>query len=512
MAVVRFGPEAPRPRPHILVVEDDRYVRDFCRLLLHQDYNVATVAHGQEAIAALSHNNYDLVLTDLHMPVVNGIDLIRHIRQHHPDTDTVVITAHATVDTAREALKLGALDYLAKPIESESLERTVRTSLELRRVRQEKEQLSDMVFMYQFSQSIAASLDQETQTRLIIDFLWKRYAPASLALSLLGPSGRSLRLLATRPDQASDADEEIEIASAYDDHALLQAHTELTGIDPQIEDNHVVGIVLRSHDRPVGCLHLTRTLDQPHFDAGERRLLRIFASQVAASLDNARLYQALIDQNRQTIEALAEAIEARDTYTSGHSRRVTRYAVRLAQALGMDARQCELIHYASLLHDIGKIGIRDDVLLKPGPLSDDEFNVMKAHPEIGVKIIERVRGLQATLPIIKAHHERIDGGGYPYGLAGKTIPLEARILSIADAFEAMTSNRAYRPAMPVEDALTVLEAGRGNKWDVGLVDRFITLIRQEGVLLDSAAPTRLEQAAINNTPAPRKSYIGDVRD
>jgi response regulator RpfG family c-di-GMP phosphodiesterase len=512
MAVVQFGPEARRPRPHILVVEDDRHIRDFCRLLLDQEYNVATVTHGQEAVTALNQTSYDLVLTDLHMPVMSGIDLIHHIRRHHPDTDTVVITAHATVDTAREALKLGALDYLSKPIESESLERTIRTSLELRRVRREKEQLSDLVFMYQFSQSIAATLDPETQTRLIVDFLWKRYAPAHLALSLLEPHGRRLRLLAIRPDLSEQVTDEVTVASSYDDHALVHAHTVLSGADPLKEDSHAFGIVLRSHDRPVGCLHLIRTGDQPPFDAGERRVLGIFTSQIAASLDNARLYQALIDQNRQTIEALAGAIEARDTYTSGHSRRVTHYAVRLAQALDLNDRQCELIHYASLLHDIGKIGIRDYVLLKPGPLSEEEFAVMRDHPEIGVKIIERVSGLHETLPIIRAHHERIDGSGYPYGLAGQDIPFAARILSIADAFEAMTSNRAYRPAMPINEALAILEAGRGTKWDTELVNCFITLIRQEGALTDAEARLEVDPLLPRPNRKHRSQYVSDVRD
>jgi putative nucleotidyltransferase with HDIG domain len=276
------------------------------------------------------------------------------------------------------------------------------------------------------------------------------------------------------------------------------------------EESLFAGALLRSHDTSIGYLHMARRAEQPPFDAGERRLLGIFATQVAASLDNARLYQALKDQNRQTIEALTEAIEARDAYTYGHSRQVTRYAVRLAQDVGLPQERIELMDYAGLLHDVGKIGIRDYVLLKPGALSEEEFAVMKRHPAIGVKIIERVQGLRATLPIIEGHHERVDGKGYPHGLKHEEIPIEARILAIADAFEAMTADRAYRPAMETERALGILLDGRGTHWDPALVDCFVGLIRSEGDQLKLSAKA-LRQALvplIKGQPLP----VADVRD
>lgn len=512
MADLLLDPTLARSRARLLVVEDDQHIRDFCRLLLRQQYDVTTAENGRVAVDILAAQPIDLVLTDLQMPLMGGMELLQHIRQNHPDVDTIILTAHATVETARQALKLGALDYLPKPVETENLERTVRTCLELRRVRQEKERLSDLVLMYQFSQLIATSLDVENQVDQIIEFLWRRFAPESLAISLIFPDEQKLRLLAARSNDGwEEQARQVEFDPSGDDAQLMLTHMQLLGNPTTTSEALLAGEVLRTHDRAIGYMHIERRPEQPPFDVIERRLLGIFASQVAASIDNARLYQAVKDQNRQTIEALAEAIEARDSYTYGHSRQVTRYAVRLAEELGLAHDRVELIQYAGLLHDVGKIGIRDYVLLKPGPLSPEEFAIMKRHPRIGVKIIERVRGLRETLPIIESHHERYDGTGYPAGLAGERIPLEARILAIADSFEAMTADRAYRPAMDTERALQILLKGRGTHWDSQMVDAFVALVRREGDALKIGG--RVRQATVPLMPPQDHAVaVGDVRD
>ncbi|HMQ35456.1 MAG TPA: response regulator [Chloroflexaceae bacterium] len=484
MADTLLGSPPQAARARILVVEDDANIRTFCQRLLRLTYEVEVAEHGAAALEALRERAFDLVITDLQMPVLGGIELLEQIRQHYAECDALVLTAYATVETAREALKLGALDYIEKPVEAENLQRTVRACLELRRMRQEKERLSDLVFMYQFSQAIATSLDIDTQVEQIVEFLWQRYAPESLALSMLLDEDAQLVLLAARTQAGWEEEGRAEpLGPECAPEELLQAHLRVAGGSGADDEARFAGVVLRSHDRPVGYLHLARRPEQPPFDAGERRLLGIFAGQVAASLDNAQLHQALKDQHRQTIEALAEAIDARDAHTYGHSRQVTRYAVRLAEVAGLPPERVALLDYAGLLHDVGKIGIRDYILLKPGGLSDEEFAIMRRHPQIGVKIIERVRGLRRTLPIIEAHHERWDGKGYPHGLAGEAIPLEARILAIADSFEAMTADRAYRPAMAAEEALAILLRGRGTAWDADLVELFVELIRREGEAL-----------------------------
>ncbi len=472
-------------RSRILVVEDEKMVRDFCRLLLRSRYNVATAENGRVAADMLLQETFDLALIDLQMPEMDGLSLLRHIRERHTDVDTIILTAHGTVDTAREALKLGALDYLSKPVDTENLERTVRIALELRRMRQEKERLSDLVVMYQFSQAIASSLDMTTQVDQISEFLQQRFAPETLAISLHNPEIQELNLLRLYKSRRNSAirQDPVPLAPECDDETMLKAHMKLVDGPGADKPTLFAGVVLRTQDQPIGYLHMARRNDQPDFDASERKLLSVIASQIAASLDNARLHQQMKDQHWQIIEALTEAIDARDAYTFGHSKQVTRYAVRLAEAIGLPPQRIELLRYAALLHDIGKIGIRDHILLKPGPLDDDEFAIMKEHPTIGGRILKKVRTFRDAIQIVEGHHERFDGKGYPNGLTGEQLLIETRILSIADAFEALTADRAYRPAMEDEKALQILQDGRGKSWDADLVDTFIQLIRAEGATL-----------------------------
>ncbi len=467
----------------ILVVEDTADVRDLCtRLLRYNGYTVSMAENGRVALDMLRQEDYDLVLTDLHMPEMNGMELLQSLHQHQIDVDKLVFTAFAEVETAKQALKLGAFDYLTKPVDANDLERTVHTCLAMRRIRQEKERLSELVVMYQFSQAIAHSLDIETQAAHIVEFLWQRFAPEALSLSLFYPVDKQVRLLIYKTRQ-NIPPRRYTLALNLDGnlYALAQAHMQLIGHEIEINQQlPTISTVLHSQDRPVGFLHLMRAAHQPAFDANEQKLLGVFASQIAASLDNARLYQQLRLQNLETIAALAAAIDARDPYTLGHSEQVTQYAVRLAETLGLSAAQIELIRYAGLLHDIGKIGIRDHILLKSTHLSAEEFERMRQHPLIGANIIRNIRALRPVLPIIEGHHEQVNGHGYPHGLTGAQISIETRILAIADAFDAMTSHRAYRAAMETEEALAILQRGKGQKWDGHLVDAFVAMIRAEG--------------------------------
>lgn len=484
--------------PRLLVVEDDTMVRDFCRRVLRMHgYAVTTVENGRIALTALQQDRFDIVLTDLQMPEMSGLQLLEYLRQHYPDTDSIAFTAYATVDTARDALKLGAFDYLTKPVSVEDLERTVRKCVELRAIRKEKERLSELVAMYEFSQTIASSLDTDTQIGQIIKLLVQRFAPRTVSLSLVYRDGPSLVLLGKHEVTPTALSVDLVAGSERTDQTLIEAHAALVGASSSDERAGALAeTVLRTNDRPVGVLRLTRRPEQPEFGTDERRLLAVFASQIAASLDNARLYEQLKEQHLQTVTALANAIEARDPYTRGHSEQVMRYAVRMMEVLGATPDKVELMRYAGLLHDIGKIGIRDHVLLKAGSLSDEEYIAMKGHPVIGASIVEGIRSLREALPIIRSHHERIDGRGYPEGLLGDAISLEARVLAVADAFEAMTSDRAYRKGMPVEIALQTLVNGRGVQWDAGLVDTFVTLIQREINVLRIAPEDRAVQQPV----------------
>jgi putative two-component system response regulator len=176
--------------------------------------------------------------------------------------------------------------------------------------------------------------------------------------------------------------------------------------------------------------------------------------------------------------ALARAVEARDRYTIYHAERVGRYAQAIGAAHGLDAEDGQLLYQGGVLHDLGKIAIPDAILLKPGPLTADEFAAMRTHSIEGERICLSLRSLVHYLPIIRHHHERVDGAGYPDRLVGRAIPLGARIVAIADAWDAMVSDRPYRAGLDPEEALRRLRAGSGKQWDAALVHTFLALLDQ----------------------------------
>src|SRR5438132_5921270 len=178
------------------------------------------------------------------------------------------------------------------------------------------------------------------------------------------------------------------------------------------------------------------------------------------------------------LPVLSRAIEARDPYTRGHSARVTAIAEAIARRLGWDQERLALLHVGGPLHDIGKLGISDEVLAKPGRLDEHELAQIREHPKLGARILLRVAALRGALPYVLYHHERWDGNGYPTGRAGEQIPLEARVLAVADAFDAMTSDRPYRPALSLDEALAEVERCSGTQFDPEIVRIFLDLFSE----------------------------------
>ncbi|MBN1461249.1 MAG: HD-GYP domain-containing protein [Armatimonadetes bacterium] len=189
-----------------------------------------------------------------------------------------------------------------------------------------------------------------------------------------------------------------------------------------------------------------------------------------------KMYTDMREVHIETVRALTSAIDASDPFTRGHSDRVLEYATAIARRMGLPERLVETIQYASLLHDIGKIAIQHDVLLKPGALDDKEWETMKSHPQTGARIVEDLRFLKGAYEVVLHHHERYDGSGYPDGLAGEQIPLEARIVNVADAFDAMLSNRPYRRALSLASAISELRKGSGSQFDPDVARVFVELV------------------------------------
>jgi PAS domain S-box-containing protein/putative nucleotidyltransferase with HDIG domain len=208
-------------------------------------------------------------------------------------------------------------------------------------------------------------------------------------------------------------------------------------------------------------------------------LLRSIASAVSVAIENSRLYDEVKKLFIKTIEALAYAVEAKDVYTKGHSMRVSQYAALIGEYIGLSREKIEQLRIAGILHDVGKIGTSDAILLKAGKLTDEEYKVIKSHPEISRKILMPIDLPEEILEAVSKHHERYDGKGYPYGLKGEEIPIEAAILGVADAFDAMTSDRSYRKGMNVEEAINELLKYKGTQFHPEVVDAFISLYMNE---------------------------------
>jgi response regulator RpfG family c-di-GMP phosphodiesterase len=338
------GPSPSEQR--VLVVEDDRQARRVLQdFFLSGGWQCRTAENGREGLEAFQAERPTLTVTDVHMPVMDGVTFLKRARAIDPDAAILVLTGVGEIETAVETLKQGAADFLVKPVNLEELLIAADRALERRQLLIERRE-------YQ---------------------------------------------------------------------ALL-----------------------------------------------ERRVAE-------ATRDLAAMLQELEETYRSTLEALGSAIDTRDLGTQAHSRRVRGYSLAIARAHGVPDGDLRGIEHGVLLHDIGKIGIPDGILLKPGPLTPDEWKVMRGHPEIGRQLLEKIPFLKGAIPVVYHHHERWDGTGYPLGLRGEAIPLGARVFAVADAFDAMTFDRPYSRAIPLEAARAEIQRSAGTHFDPAVVRSFMTV-------------------------------------
>ncbi len=238
----------------------------------------------------------------------------------------------------------------------------------------------------------------------------------------------------------------------------------------------ILAVPLRARGRRVGVLQLLNPIDKESFDLEDLERMRLFAAPLGPAIDNARLYTALKSLYLDTVTALAEAVEKRDPYTGGHVRRVVLYSVLLGHEMGLDYADLDRLRIASTLHDVGKIAVPDEVLRKPAPLDDNEYSIMKRHTIDGAEILSRIPELRDILPGVRSHHERLDGEGYPDGLREEEIPLNARIIAVADTYDAMTSTRPYRKALEHDVAVAEIRRGSGTQFCPRVVAAFESLV------------------------------------
>ncbi|MDS4028740.1 MAG: DUF3369 domain-containing protein [Candidatus Contendobacter sp.] len=234
-------------------------------------------------------------------------------------------------------------------------------------------------------------------------------------------------------------------------------------------------IPLKIKERPVGFIYLEHT---QHLSANDHNLLSVLANQCASALENLRLHLELTQSYSHIIDILARVAEYKDSATGDHINRIARLVELIALEMGYGQKEACRLGQASRLHDVGKVGIPDHILQKPGRLTDEEFSVIKTHTQIGATLLQQDRWLALSMQIASSHHERWDGGGYPAGLKGEEIPLSTRIVSVADVYDALAHSRPYKEAWPIADAAAYIESERGKQFDPAVVDAFLRIFRR----------------------------------
>ena len=238
-------------------------------------------------------------------------------------------------------------------------------------------------------------------------------------------------------------------------------------------------VPLKAKEKTIGVLSVSDKLSGEAFEENDLHMLVTLASQIAITINNAQLYEDLEASYLSAVRALANSLDAKDAYTHGHSERVAQYSLEIGKKMRLDPDTLKTLHIGALLHDIGKIGISEAIINKGSRLTDEEYELIKTHPVRGASIIEPAKFLKSKVPLIKYHHERYDGAGYPEGLAGDNIPLMARIVCVADSYDAMTSKRAYRDPIPRESAVKELVKCSGTHFDSRIVATFIEILNDE---------------------------------
>jgi response regulator RpfG family c-di-GMP phosphodiesterase len=517
---------ASEERPRVLIVDDEKFIRDILADFLGMEgYIVRTAEDGAAALEELHSHHYDLIISDLKMPRMGGIELLEAIGTAAPNALTVIMTGFGTVETAIDAMKRGAYDYILKPFKVEEVIRVVQRGIDKQRLSAENLRLREAVSLYAVSEAIAASLSLDEVLATIGDTALEElkgdlvstwlddgeggyFERQRLIRSAGADSGSpdsavpTLRSPASIPPPNEPSPGSMDYG-AMSPRAFVEHYSGYSGLleqgtkgsrffssPPSAPLVSLVSVPLRMKARLLGWIGVASFTKLKRFNEGHRKLLSIVGSRAAAAIENARLYEDLRATFRQTIEGLARAIDKMDRYTAGHSERVADYAMQLAHRLGLPIDVIEIVRQSALMHDIGKIGCVMN-LNKPGKLTQDEYEVFKRHPIYGRDILDPIKFLHPLIPGVHLHHERWDGRGYPIGLKGQDVPLIARIISVADTYDAMTSDRAYRRALPHEVAVGEIERCSSTQFDPEVAHTFnvrIEEFREEQLALGRRIP------------------------
>lgn len=345
--------------------------------------------------------------------------------------------------------------------------------------------IKELSLLYDIGEELSSTINLDLLFSKILMYLNQTFGYERAGILLRDPKQPYLKIKATtRPFADQKQHKKIpldqgitgQVASTGKPHVCNDVKKDKHYIPLDRKTRSEITVPLTINNATIGVINVESYTPEA-FDSDDMRILTIVARQAAIAIENSRLYESLEQSYLDTIKALVSAMEAKDQYTRGHSERVRRYAMKTAQQMKLDERQMKELNYAGYLHDIGKIGIKDTLLCKVEPLTKDEYELIRKHPEIGNSILKDIKHLSSTCAIIRCEHERYDGNGYPNGLKKSQIPIGARVIAVADAYDAMTTDRPYRKAITTKQAIKILKDESARQFDPQVVKAFLKVLK-----------------------------------
>jgi putative nucleotidyltransferase with HDIG domain len=500
----------------LLIVDDEESILGVVgEYFRRRGYQVLTAQNGRAALRILKEHRLDCCFTDINMPEMNGLDLVERIHQMDNTLPVIVMTGYPSLENSIRTVKNGVVDFLIKPINLKQMELSLQRVMRQRALFMENLLLKSEAKGKQRIESLNRELmskieELNTLNRIMGNFttasspanvfqrtvdIAREVVRAELAsFFVIHSTGASPHEIASarmgslgpEPSAGAHGDESRQrpVAVATDDDlAQLVAGVSADGLPLLViagageggrprRRRSLMAVPVKIRDQLFGVLTAAAPADGRAFTEQDLFYLAFTTRTAAGAIENLALYENLYENLFATLYGFVNALEARDLYTREHSSRVTEIALVLGREMGCSAEELNILNFAGPLHDIGKIGIRDDILLKPGRLSTEEFEKIKEHPIIGANMLSQLGLWDQERRIIRCHHERFDGSGYPDGLRREEIPFLARILSLADAYDAMASDRAYRKRMEPGLILSNIEQGSGTQFDPRIVGVF----------------------------------------
>jgi len=484
----------------ILVVDDEEIILTVFREYLEatKNYTVLTTTDGFEALEIIKNEEIDCCFTDISMPRLDGLELTKRIHLHDNTIPVIIMTGNPSMDNAIETLKNGVVDFLTKPIKMDQLHNIINKVMMERSLFVDnillKEEAQKNRKLLGINQELQQKIKEVETTNLVLQQLDQVKTSKDLFNTLVQLSGEI-----TSCDEAhfcifTQKMTSPEIITSFvrdKDKAVANAGFVEKDIVKKVADDgmpflirgnngngSVMAIPLKIRSKVFGILSLLIRAGRGHFSEKDLYFSNFLAQKASFSIENLALYENIYENLFSTLYAFVETIEARDPYTKQHSTRVSSYAMSIARAIGCSQESINELNVSGNLHDIGKIGIPDSILLKPGRLTDDEYEVIKKHPVIGSNIIGHFNMWSSEENIIRHHHERWDGRGYPDNLREEEIPFLSRILSVSDVYDALTSDRSYRRRMEEDTALNIIIENAGSQFDPEIVEVFLKLHSQ----------------------------------